>query len=103
VHMADLLSAGLTEAGREPRQSLVAVLGYAFVEDSDDPRNTPTQTLLRELDQRGIAYRVHDPFVKEEAGCRIEQDLEAVLKGSDGAVLMTRHSLYRTLSPAVLG
>jgi UDP-N-acetyl-D-mannosaminuronic acid dehydrogenase len=103
LHMADLLIAGLEEAGREPRQSQVAVLGYAFVEDSDDPRNTPTLTLLRELERRGIAFRVHDPFVKEETGYQIEADLEAVLKDSDGVVLMTRHSLYRTLSPALLG
>lgn len=102
LHMADLLTAGLQEAGRPLAHSRVAVLGYAFVEDSDDPRNTPTLPLLRELDRRGVAYRVHDPFVREEVDCRVEADLEAVLRESDAVVLMTRHTAYQKLQPAYL-
>jgi len=102
-HMVELLEAGLREAGRGLRGSRIGVLGYAFLEDSDDSRNTPTNRLLVELEKRGAESRVHDPYIREtETGQRIEEDLEKALEGCDGVVLMTRHSVYRSLTPARL-
>jgi UDP-N-acetyl-D-mannosaminuronic acid dehydrogenase len=102
VHMADLLEQALAQAGRPPHDATVAVLGYAFLENSDDARNTPTLPLLRELQKRGIAYRVHDPFIKEDDGLVISQDIASVIKGTDALVLMTAHQTYRKLTPGRL-
>jgi UDP-N-acetyl-D-mannosaminuronate dehydrogenase len=41
---------------------------------------------------------VHDPFIKEDEGLRIETDLEAVLKGCDAVVLMTAHDRYKAIT-----
>ena len=102
VHMVNLLEAGLRKAGKELKGSMICVLGYAFLENSDDPRNTPTVPLLKELETRGALYKIHDPYIKEDEGYRIEQDLDAALKDCDALVLMTKHNEYRALTPKKL-
>jgi len=98
IHMVDLLEAALAEAGKEIRGSRICVLGYAFLENSDDSRNTPTEPLLKELGTRGATCVVHDPYVKEDDGHPIERDMNSALKGCDAMVLMTRHEEYRSLT-----
>ncbi|MFC1963377.1 nucleotide sugar dehydrogenase [Chloroflexota bacterium] len=102
VHMVDLLESGLKEAGKELKGSTICVLGYAFLENSDDPRNTPTIPLLRELEKRGVKYRIHDPYLKEDEGRIITQDLDTALTGCDAVVLMTNHKEYQSISPEKL-
>ncbi len=102
VHMADLLEDALTEAGRPASGARVAVLGYAFIENSDDARNTPTRPLLDELTRRGIAFRVHDPLVSRDPDTAIESDFDAVIDGTDALILMTAHNDYRKLTPGQL-
>jgi UDP-N-acetyl-D-mannosaminuronic acid dehydrogenase len=102
IHMVDLLEAALAEAGKAIRGSRICVLGYAFLENSDDPRNTPTLPLLKELESRGATCVVHDPYVMEDEGRRIESDLNSALKGCDAMVLMTRHEEYRSVTPESL-
>jgi UDP-N-acetyl-D-mannosaminuronic acid dehydrogenase len=102
VHMVDLLEESLQEAGKQIKGSMISVLGYAFLENSDDPRNTPTVPLLKELVKRGADFRIHDPYIKEDSGYVIEQDIEKVLKGCDALVLMTKHDEYKSINPLML-
>ena len=99
VHMVDLLEMALKEAKKELKGAVICVLGYAFIENSDDPRNTPTIPFLKELGKRGAAYRIHDPYVKEDEEFTIEPELNIALKGCDAIVLMTKHEEYRAISP----
>lgn len=99
IHMVDLLEEALNEAGREIRGSRICVLGYAFLENSDDARNTPTVPLLKELERRGAACVIHDPYIEKDEGYRIERDIDSALKGCDAVVLMTKHEEYRSLTP----
>jgi len=70
----------------------VAVLGFAYLENSDDTRNSPSAALIEVLKKRGFAVQVHDPFVHEYAG-----DVMEALRGAECAVLMVAHSAYREL------
>jgi UDP-N-acetyl-D-mannosaminuronic acid dehydrogenase len=100
IHMVDLLQTALKEARKELKGAKVAVLGYAFLENSDDPRNTPTISLLQELEKRGARYAIHDPYIKEtEEGFVIETDLDNALRGSDAVILMTKHDEYKSIDP----
>lgn len=98
VHMVDLLETALVEQKRELKGSCVCVLGYAFLENSDDPRNTPTVPILNELERRGASYKIHDPHVRESDGYKIEQDIDAALRDCDGVILMTKHDEYNSIS-----
>lgn len=102
VHMVDLLETALGEAGKKLKGTTVCVLGYAFLENSDDARNTPTIPLLKELSKRGVAYKIHDPYIKEDEGYQIEQNLDAALKDCDAVILMTRHEEYKAIKPEKL-
>ena len=100
IHMANLLESALNEAQKDIRNSEISVLGYSFLENSDDCRNTPTIPFLKELEKRGAKYKIHDPYVRDtENGYQIEPDLDAVLRGCDALVLMTKHDEYGKITP----
>lgn len=88
AHVAGLVS-GLLAPNRKAR---VAVLGYAYLENSDDTRNSPSEELMRLLSGRGHDLAVHDPFVHKYQG-----DVMAALRDADCAVLMVAHTAYRDL------
>jgi UDP-N-acetyl-D-mannosaminuronic acid dehydrogenase len=90
LHMLALLEDGLAAAGRALAGARVVVLGFSYLEESDDTRNSPSEVFVGHLERAGAKVVVHDPFVSELAG-----DLIATLKGADAAVLMVAHKLYR--------
>lgn len=83
----------LGELDVEPKDATVAVLGFAYLEDSDDTRNSPTDGLLAELRPLGCRMRIHDPFVAEYRSDALE-----CLTGADCAVVMVAHTEYRKLN-----
>lgn len=91
-HVATLLTEALTDAGKSPQESCVAVLGYAYLENSDDTRDTPTQTLVDTLNSHKISYRIHDPFVEA-----YQTDFDEVINGCDAAIIMVAHDAYRQM------
>ena len=95
IHMADLTLKALEEAGIKPEEAKVTILGYAFLENSDDTRNTPAVPLISELKAHGVMNIViHDPFVRKEELPEVERDLNKALEGSDCACLVTSHDEY---------
>ncbi len=88
AHMLDLLKGRL----KDLQGKRVLVLGYAYLEDSDDTRDAPSQYFIKALEAEGAEAVVHDPFVKEFAG-----DVYEKAQGCDAAVLMTAHSQYRLM------
>ncbi|MBN1887081.1 MAG: nucleotide sugar dehydrogenase [Thermoflexales bacterium] len=97
LHVAELSVAALANAGVEPGKARVAVLGYAYLEDSDDTRNSPSQALEAELRRLGVELRIHDPWVAPYQG-----DVLECIQGCDAVVVMVAHSAYKTLSLAAL-
>jgi UDP-N-acetyl-D-mannosaminuronic acid dehydrogenase len=91
-HMVDLTVEALENAGANIAQAKVAVLGYAYLENSDDTRNSPSAVLVRELRDRGATVTIHDPHVREYQG-----DLEERVAGCDALVIMVAHDPYRSL------
>jgi UDP-N-acetyl-D-mannosaminuronic acid dehydrogenase len=73
----------------------VAVLGFSYLENSDDTRNSPSEVLASRLRDLGYDVAIHDPFVEAYRG-----EVADALKGSDCAVLMVAHSAYRQLDLA---
>lgn len=99
-HMIELLESALEEAGKNIKKNLkIAVLGVAFLENSDDPRNTPTYDLVKALENKGYEFKIHDHFVRqEEFEYEFSSDLDQVLNEADAILIMTKHSVYENLS-----
>lgn len=91
-HIARLVEAGLAGQGRGLAAARVAVLGYAYLENSDDTRDSPSAALVAQLRAAGAEIAVHDPFVPEYQG-----PVPGTIRGADALVLMVAHDAYREL------
>ncbi len=100
-HVVDLAADALAAAGRRFEDSVVAVMGASFLQDSGDPRNSPSITVIESL-KCAKGLRVHDPFVEEMAGVRVMKDARDALKGADLAIFMVSHKEYPKLAPQTL-
>ncbi|MDV2482617.1 nucleotide sugar dehydrogenase [Methanoculleus sp. Wushi-C6] len=99
-HMVHLTVEGLKRAGKSPEGARVALLGWAFIQNSDDTRNTPAEPYLAAMEDAGAEVRVHDPFVNDYPGIEVSHDLDATLVGADVVVVFTAHHHYASLDPA---
>jgi UDP-N-acetyl-D-mannosaminuronic acid dehydrogenase len=97
-----LLFDALNSVNVAPKKAKICILGYAFLENSDDTRNTPTKPLYKSLVKKCADIVVHDPYVTEEEDIPITADLEKALKGKDAVVLVTKHNEYREIDLAKL-
>lgn len=98
AHVFSLLKEALQKAGREISGARILVMGYAYLENSDDTRNSPSAALVELLQQAGAHPVVHDPYVPGYQG-----DLLEMATGCDAAVLMVKHDEYAELDLTALG
>jgi UDP-N-acetyl-D-mannosaminuronic acid dehydrogenase len=91
-HVVHLTTEALAEVGVEVAEARVAVLGYAYLENSDDTRNSPSEALVGQLEELGAEVLIHDPWVAEYQG-----DLEERVQGADALVVMVAHDAYRVI------
>ncbi len=97
LHIVALLEDALHEADKPLTGARVLVLGYAYLENSDDTRNSPSEMLVTQLRERGAEVVIHDPYVPGYQG-----DVLALAQGCDAVVAMVAHSEYKTLDLAAL-
>jgi len=95
--MARLVEEGIAASGRKVKGSRVAVLGFAYRENTDDARRSPAKEMIQELRKRGADVVIHDPYARTERGYTILRDLKAAVRGSDCLAVVTAHDLYRKL------
>ncbi len=89
-HMAKLVRDRLKEMRIPHFSAKVAILGYAYLENSDDTRNSPSAELVDAIRAKGIDLVIHDPWVDAFQG-----DLLARVEGCDVAVVMVAHQAYK--------
>ncbi|MDD1669977.1 MAG: nucleotide sugar dehydrogenase, partial [Methanomicrobiales archaeon] len=97
VHMHRLTLEGLRRAGKRIPGARVAILGWAFLQNSDDTRNTPSEPYRNLLIEGGADVSVHDPYVDRYPGVAISHDLKEVISGADVIAILTAHRAYRSL------
>ncbi len=98
AHTVSLLEEAFDGKGIDIRKSKVALLGVAFLQDSDDTRNTPSYPMYSELAGKGARVAVHDPYVEEYEDMPIQTDLDKVLEGADAVIIATLHSQYKKVT-----
>jgi len=96
-HGLELVKKSLEEKGIPLSKATVAILGVAYLENSDDTRNTPARALIHALERGGTKeIRAHDPYVRsrEFPDIAVQRDLDAVVTGADCLVIATKHDEY---------
>ena len=91
-HVTKITLAALTGADLDAGKATVLVLGYAYLENSDDTRNSPTEALIEHLAPQVDEVRIHDPWVAHYQG-----DLYQLAEQVDALILMVKHDQYRNL------
>jgi len=98
IHTARLMKDALEEAGVNMDVAKVALLGYAFLENSDDTRNTPSLAFYKYIHKDVKEIRVHDPYVRDEEaevdGIKLDRDIAETVKDADAVVISTAHKEY---------
>ncbi len=92
VHMADLAVAALEQAGIDVKDAKIVVLGYSYLENTDDTRHSPSEILVTQLQEIGVEVVIHDPYLVEYQG-----DLLELSKGSHAVIVMVKHEEYKSL------
>ncbi|MDD1689402.1 MAG: nucleotide sugar dehydrogenase [Methanoregula sp.] len=102
AHMFRLTKEALERAGRPVKGVKVALLGWAFLSNSDDTRNTPSEPYRDLLVKGGAKVSVHDPYVAEYPGVPIVPFVEEAVEGADAIVIFAGHNLYKGLDAPYL-
>jgi len=102
VHMYNLTVDALSRVDKTPAGSKVAILGWAFISNSDDARNPPSEPYRDQLIDSGCRVDVHDPHVMDYPGVDISHELSDVVKGADVVAILTGHDEYFKLDARVL-
>jgi len=100
VHMARLTREALLRAGTTVKGARIALLGWAFLANSDDTRNTPSEPYRDAMAKDGAVLAIHDPYVGHAPGVTLTVSLEETLAGADAIVIFAGHHQYRSLDPA---
>jgi len=102
THMFRLTKDAMKRVGVPLKGAKVALLGWAFLANSDDTRNTPSEPYRDLLVQEGAIVSVHDPYVADYPGVLVVPFVEKALRDADAVVIFAGHHQYRTLNPKVL-
>ena len=96
-HMYRLTTDALARAGCPVNGAKIAILGWAFLSNSDDARNTPSEPYRDDLIRDGAHVSVHDPYVKEYPGVPIISGLDDAVRDADAIAIFAGHREYRAL------
>jgi len=102
THMYNLTVRALERINKKPVQAKIAILGWAFINDSDDARNTPSETYRDLMLKDGAMVEVHDPHVLDYPGVPISHDLTKTLANADVVAIFAGHKEYRALQPGAV-
>lgn len=95
-HLVELLEEALKEAGKDLPDAKVAIFGVAFLENSDDTRNTPSKTLYEALVRKKAIPVLHDPYVREFE-VPFTHCMDEAVRDADALILVTKHKEYFNL------
>lgn len=82
---------------------VVAVLGVSYLEELGDTRHSPSETLVRILNESWVIVRVHDPYVDywaEMENIPVLSDRQKALREADVVVFAVGHEEYKGYDPA---
>lgn len=93
-HILYLLKTAIIQKNLKLEKIKVAVLGYSYVEDSDDTRNSPTQKFVELLAKETISFKIHDPNVNQYN----KFDMYRALTQADALIIFVKHREYKKLN-----
>ena len=93
LHTAELSIEALDQAGVEIRDARIVVLGYSYLENTDDTRNSPSEVLVSHLQDLGAEVVIHDPYIADFQG-----DVLDMAVNCHAVIVMVKHDEYKDIN-----
>lgn len=94
-YTVNLLSEELNEFSKSIKGTKVTLLGLSYKANVGDLRQSPSTTMIKELQKRGAELSIYDPFFPDMS---TTDSLENALSGSFAVVLATDHKEFKSLT-----
>ncbi|MFC1936390.1 nucleotide sugar dehydrogenase [Chloroflexota bacterium] len=91
-HIKDIIFQALREEKVDFKDAKVLIMGYSYLENSDDVRNSPSIVLHSELEKLGAEVVIHDPYVHG-----YKHNLYDIASNCNLAVVMVAHQDYQNI------
>ncbi|MFX0093079.1 MAG: nucleotide sugar dehydrogenase [Candidatus Hodarchaeota archaeon] len=104
-HVKELLIKGLNYSQKPVKGSKVVIFGATYKKNIDDLRTSPTETLVKKLQEYGAEIRIVEPNVNIERifGCkRIVKVTAESIGDSDALIFMVAHNQFKQITTEFL-
>lgn len=85
----NVLQRALGQYDKKIKSAKIGILGYAYLEESDDTRNSPSEKLVELLTDAQANVVIQDPFVAE-----FQRDVFESIEKCDAIIVMVAHEAY---------
>jgi UDP-N-acetyl-D-mannosaminuronic acid dehydrogenase len=96
-HIVNLTLDALKCAGKNMKNSRIAILGTAYKADVDDPRFSPSKPVIQKLAGLGSEIVVYDPHCKATFGAKTAESLRESVRGANCLIIITDHTEFKNL------
>ncbi|MEM3765499.1 MAG: nucleotide sugar dehydrogenase [Candidatus Bathyarchaeia archaeon] len=97
-HVVNLIEKFLRDEKLEIAKASIAVLGTAYKGGVDDTRESPAETVIKELLKKSAQIKVYDPYTSETFGAAPTHRVEDAVDQVDVIVIMTDHPEFKKLN-----
>ena len=92
-YVAKIIKSRLLSLGIKAARAKVLILGYSYIENCDDTRNSPSIALIQQLKKIGFKkVLIHDPYAEQ-----YNKDLYKLAHKVDCVVLVVKHDQYKNI------
>lgn len=101
-HVIDLVSDGLTQAGKTLQQSRILLLGVSYKPNVKDIQITPAEDIIKKLRDYDVKLKIYDPYFKSNIvfDIKVEDNLIDAISDIDAIILITAHDEFRHIEPS---
>lgn len=100
-HIIERLDRNLRTRGKSLKDCGALILGLAFKADVSDARRSPALALAKHLKEFGSTISCYDPYVDSvddaDVHLRSSSDLESAARGANVILLVTPHTIFRSI------
>jgi len=97
-HIVKISLQALKNAGKNIKDSKIAILGTAYKANVDESRLSPSKPIIHELIRLGAETVVYDPRCNESFGAKRASSIHEAVKGADCLTIITDHTEFKNLN-----
>jgi len=96
-HIVKMTLQALNSVSKKINKCKIAVLGTAYKADVDDPRLSPSKSIVQQLLNLGAKVVAYDSYCQESFGAEKAESLQEAVRNADCIVIVTDHTEFRKM------